>query len=175
MFISPKKNIAEFGIREGMSVADFGVGSGAYTRALSDKVGNKGKVYAIDIQKALLEKLESDLKEIGISNVNYIWGDVEKVAGTKIADQSLDAVVISNILFQIENKDSLINEARRILKKDGRLLLIDWSESYNNMGPARERVVAKSQALELFTKQGFKIEKEISVGEHHYGIIFLYE
>ena len=55
-FVTPEIVVSHFHIREGDVVADFGAGSGYYTPELSRRVGN-GRVYACEIQKALVEKV----------------------------------------------------------------------------------------------------------------------
>lgn len=175
MFTNPAQNILHLGLKEGMRVADFGAGAGHYSKAISPRVGYTGKVYAIEVQKDLVKKLESEIKHWGLSNIECIWGDIEKRGGTKIADHLMDRVIISNVLFQAEDKLGLIDEARRILKKDGEVLLIDWSESSGIMGPSKEKLITESMAKDLFEKRGFKFVEKISTSPHHYGIIFRYE
>lgn len=175
MFANPKQNVGKLLLKEGMFVADFGAGSGFYTKEASKKVGKTGKVYAIEVQKDMLKKLESDLKNDGIFNVDCIWGDIEKQGGTKIANGSMDAVIISNVLFQASDKLGVIDEAKRILKHGGKVLFIDWSDSFSGMGPAPMHLVKKEIAEELFTKRGFKVLENISESSHHYGIIFIHE
>ncbi len=175
MFTNPEQNILHLGLTEGMRVADFGAGTGFYSKACSGRVGYTGKVYAIEVQKDLVKKLESDIKQWGLSNIECIWGDIERRGGTKIADRSMDAVIVSNVLFQAEDKLGLIDEAKRVLKKGGKVLLIDWSGSFGGMGPTQEHVVTESVAKELFEKRGFKLIETISTGANHYGIIFTYE
>ena len=175
MFTNPEQNILHLGLKEGMRVADFGAGMGSYSKAVSYRVGISGKVYAIEVQKDLVKKLESEIKNWGISNIDCIWGDIEAKGGTKMSNNSMDAVIISNVLFQAEDKLGLIDEARRILKKDGRVLLVDWSYSLDGMGPSKESVVSENMAKELFENRGFKFLEKISTTVHHYGIIFKYE
>jgi ubiquinone/menaquinone biosynthesis C-methylase UbiE len=168
MFSNPDKNIASLLLQEGMKVADFGAGNGFTTRAIAKRVGHTGHVYAIEVQKELVLKLESELKEWGIHNVSVIWGDIEKKGGTKIAEHSLDAVVISSVLFQVEEKLGLIDEARRVLKPGGRVLLIEWESGVPG-------VVTPKKAEELFTLRGFTYVEKVAESSHHYGIIFKYE
>ena len=175
MFTNPEQNILHLGLKEGMRVADFGAGSGFYSKAVSKRVGFSGKVYAIEVQKEYLKKFEDEIKNSGIKNIECIWGDIETKGGTKIADNSMDAVIISNVLFQSEDKIGLIDEARRVLKKTGKVLLIEWSDSVGSMGPAFKYLISPSTAKELFEKRGFKLEENITTGAHHYGIIFKYE
>lgn len=174
MFINPEYTINQLGLREGMKVADFGAGSGAYTKLASAKVGSTGIVYAIEVQKDLVTRLESEVKKWGFSNVECLWADIEKKGGTKLADKSIDYVIISNVLFQAEDKLGLIDEAKRILKDDGRVLLIDWSDSYSGMGPAPHHLVTEEAARALFKQRGFRVMENISTSVHHYGIIFIH-
>lgn len=172
MFSDPAKNIEQLGLSKGMFVADFGAGSGFYTMSSAKAVGEKGRVYAIDVQKELIQKIKNQAKIEHLSNIEIIWGDVEKVGGSKMRDDSVDAVIIANILFQLSDKNNICLEAKRILKKGGRLLVVDWIDSFGNLGPRQEDIFSVSGAKEIFLKNGFAVEKEFNAGEHHYGLIF---
>ena len=97
-------------------------------------------------------------------------GDVEKIGGTKIKDGILDAVIVSNLLFQVEDKEKLVEEAQRILKPGGMLLLIEWSSL--DVSIRSKKVISKSKAREMFEKKGFIWFRDIDAGAYHYGIIF---
>lgn len=175
MFSNPEKNVAQLCLIEGMRVADFGAGTGFYSISAGKHVGHTGHVYAVEVQKDLVKKFESEIKELGIKNVECIWGNIEKLHGTKIADHSMDAVIIANVLFQAEDKLGLLDEARRILKKGGKVLLIEWLSSFSGMGPCVNHVVSPEMATDLFTKRGFSFVEKITTNPHHYGIIFSHE
>jgi len=171
-FADPKKHIAYFDLDAGMHVADFGVGAGHYAIAMAKIVGDEGRVYAIDIQKELLERVKRHAREAGVNNLEVIWGDIERVGGTRLKDASIDVVLLSNILFQIEEKSILLEEMHRILHAQGKVIVIDWSESFGNMGPHADAVVQLEVAERLFTEHDFKKDKTFDAGEHHYGCIF---
>lgn len=171
-FVDPEKNVALFGIKGGEHIADFGAGSGAYAFALSRCVGPRGMVYAVDIQKELLTKIKNEGNRLGLENIQVIWGDVEKTGGTKLGDASLDGVLLSNIAYQVSDKNELVNEAKRVLKNDGKVFLIEWSGSHGGLGPKPESVVDKNEITKLFNKAGFAREREIDAGSYHYGLIF---
>ncbi len=172
MFSDPVKNIAQSGILPGMQVADFGSGSGAHTMAVAKALMASGRVYAVDIDQGLLSKIKNTAVREGLYNVEVILGDIEKPSGTKLRDNSTDFVLLSNILFQVENKPAVLNEAKRILKQGGGVLVVDWADSFGNIGPKKDMVVTKEKAKELFEKSGFHMDKEIQAGSHHYGLIF---
>lgn len=171
-FSNPEENIKHLRIKEGDSVADFGSGSGHYAGLLSKLVGTNGRVYAVDIQKDLLNRLASDFHKSGITNVEIVWGDVENVGGSKLRSGSVDSVVISNILFQVDSKSGLVHECNRILKKGGLALLIDWSESFGGIGPQPNDVVDEQTAKKIFEQGGFILKESVASGAHHYGMIF---
>jgi len=172
MFADPQKNIDQLGLAIGAQVADMGSGSGFYTLAAARAVTGSGRVYSIDIQKDLLSRIKVAADKEKLFNIEIIWGDVEKIGGTRLGDASVDAIIISNLLFQITNKDIFIKEAKRILKKRGKALVVDWMSSFGGIGPKPDEVVTEKKATELFAAEGFAVEKNFSAGEHHYGIVF---
>ena len=171
-FSEPRDNILQLGLREGMKVGDFGAGSGHYSRAAAAIVGHSGKVYAIDVQEDVLKHLKLNTHDHHKSVIETVWGDIEKSGGTHLRDASIDAVIPSNTLFQIENREGLVAEIKRVLKPTGKLLLIDWSGSYSGMGPAPECVVSEHTAEEFFVSNAFAKEKSFKAGPHHYAIVF---
>src|SRR3989338_948223 len=169
MFSDPEKNLKTLPLRENDIVADLGAGTGFYSVAAGKMVPN-GKVYAIEVQKDFLTTIKEKAREAHLSNVECFWGNIEKIGGTKIGDNIVDAVIASNILFQVEDRDQFIEEAKRILKSQGKVLLIDWSDS-SSLGLLV--AVPKIKAREMFEKKGFIFEREIDAGAHHYGMILV--
>ena len=172
-FTNPEKNINELGIYEGMVVADLGAGTGAYVVPLAKRVGDTGSVYAVEVQKEFLANIKNLASRAGLKNVEVIWGDIERLGGTKLKDKIADAVVVSNVLFQVEDKKGLLAEAKRVLKEGGKLLLVDWKGSFNNLGPEPKAVVPAKDALNLCKSQGFTLKKEFNAGDHHYGFVMV--
>jgi len=128
MFSNPLKNLKSFGLRDDSIVADLGAGTGHYS-LIAGEIVSRGKVYAVELQKDFLTMIRNKVTDARLKNVEIIWGNVEKHGGTKIADSVVDAVIASNILFQVEDKEQFIEEMKRILKPKGRVLLVDWSPS----------------------------------------------
>lgn len=172
MFSDPVKNIESAGILPGQNIADFGAGSGHYSIAAAKALMATGRVYAIDAQKDLLSKLKNQAAREGLYNLEVIWGNIEKPNGVKLPDYSVDLVLLCNVFFQAENKDDLIKETKRVLRLGGRVLVVDWADSFGNLGPPPEMIIKKDEMAEIFQKAGFHLEKEISAGSHHYGMIY---
>ena len=167
MFTDPVKNLKALGLRENDVVADLGAGTGYYSIAAGHIV-SAGKVYAVEIVKDYLTTIKNKLREARVHNVEIIWGNVEKLGGTKIADGIIDAAIASNVLSQLPDKEKFILEIKRILKKTGKVLLIDWRED-SVMGA--KNVIPKEKTITMFEAKGFAVEREIDAGAHHYGMI----
>lgn len=172
MFSDPKKNLDQFDIMPTMSVGDFGSGAGFYSVPLAKMVGDKGRVYAIDIQKELLLKIKNDARKAHLFNIEIIWADFEEPLGLRLKDSVLDRGVISNTLFQIEHKSGFIKEVKRVLRPTGKILVIDWLDPFGGIGPERKKILPKDECLKLFKDEGFALEREINAGAHHYGFVF---
>jgi ubiquinone/menaquinone biosynthesis C-methylase UbiE len=172
MFLNPNQTIESLGLLPAMNVADFGAGSGFYALAAARAVGDRGKVFAIDIQKELLDRLKNEARRNKLLNIDVVWGDIEKPRGSGLRDSSVDSVLVTNVLFQVKDKTAVAKEALRVLKLRGSLLVVDWRDSFGSLGPRGEDVITVDQAQEIFILAGFSFEKRISAGEHHYGIIF---
>lgn len=176
MFTDPVKNLKAFGLREDNIVADLGAGTGYYTLAVGPMVP-RGKVYAIEITKDFLTTIKNKITEAHLENVEILWGNVEKLGGTQIGDNIVDAVIASNILFQVEDKNNFVEEIKRILKPKGKVLLVDWSVESPTDAPSDlpfaklKGAIPASKTREIFERKGFVLERDIDAGAHHYGMI----
>lgn len=168
MFSDPGANIAKLGVADGMKVVDLGAGSGFYSIEAAKKVGASGKVYAVDVQKNLLERLRSVALAQGIKNIEVVWGNAEKIGGTKLKDGIADRAIVSNILIQVAKPDDFALEVKRLVKPGGKILVIEWSEgSHIPQGT----LIPAAKAQTLFEKNGFKLEQSFPAGTSHYGLI----
>ncbi|MBL4644807.1 MAG: methyltransferase domain-containing protein [Candidatus Pacebacteria bacterium] len=172
-FSNPKQNAYRLGFKEGMKVADLGSGSGAYTSVLSDVVGTTGVVYAVDVQRDLLTRIQNNATREGKENIEIIWGDMEGENGVGIKDELLDGVLLSNTLFQVDDKIAVLKEAWRLLRPGGTLAVIEWKDSFGGLGPAQNMVVTQAEATLLCTDNGFALRSDFKAGEHHYGLVFI--
>jgi len=170
MFTDPVKNLKALRLRENDIVADLGAGTGYYSIAAGQIVA-RGKVYAVEIVKDFLATIKNKIAEARLDNVKILWGDIEKIGGTQIGDNIVDAAIASNVLFQVEDKNKFIKEIQRILKPGGRVLLIDWSAGSPGISP--KGVLSQNKAQSMFEEQGFILERKIDVGTYHYGMILV--
>lgn len=171
MFLTPEHLVRELYLKPGDRVLDVGCGTGVYTIALAGEVGNIGQVYAADVHRDALHTLAGTLDKRGIINVEMLWSDVEK--GIPIDAYSLDAAVLSNVLYQLEDKDKALSILAKLIKPEGQLLVVDWSDSFGGIGPHSSHVLQEEQAIAMVQSHGFRVLKRLPAGNYHYAFIAL--
>src|SRR3989344_3138636 len=171
-FLSPDLIINEFGLRPGMNVADFGSGAGYFTVLIAEKVGREGQVYALDIMESALDSVREKAKAVGIGNVEEIRANLEVPGSSSLTDQSQDVVLLANILFQSDKKVEIVREARRVLKDNGSLIIIDWEKGAGGVGPPGRLRTDKASMRSLTVNEGFVFEKAFDAGQFHFGMTF---
>ncbi len=168
-FLTPEHLVRELYLKPGERAADIGCGTGVYTIALAKEVGAMGQVYAVDVHRDALHTLAGTLDKRGIINVEMIWADVEKQIS--IDAYSLDAVVMSNILFQLDSIDKALSLISKLIKPEGQLLIVEWSDSHGGIGPHPSHVVQEEQAISLVQAHGFRLLKRLPAGDYHYAFL----
>jgi len=167
-FLNPKQTIDALSfLKENMIACDIGSGSGGWTIPLAKKLEN-GKVYAVDIKEEALSALRSKLDSERIYNVELILADIEK--GVKIQNNKVDLVIISNILFELNDKKKTLEEIKRILKEEGYLFIIDWKK-LGNVGP-KDHAISRDEMKEMASELNLKLEQDFDLGHYHWALIF---
>ena len=123
------------GIYDGSSVADLGAGGGWFTVRLARRVGPRGRVYAEDIQKPMIEAMDRRMQREGLHNVTMVLGTTED---PKLAPKSVDAVLIVGSYAEFERPVELLTNVRASLKPNGRLGIVDFRKDGYGPGPPLE-------------------------------------
>lgn len=171
-FMNPEEIVKKLDIKSGMTIADFGCGAGYFTIPIAKLVRNSGKVYAVDVLSSALEAVASKAKLYGLMNIKSIRANVEVVGGLKMEDKSVDLVVLANILFQCADHNSVLIEAKRILKDTGRIIIIDWVPKKIPLGPKFEHCLSEDYIKKLAIKNSLKFIRDVDISCHHYCMIF---
>jgi ubiquinone/menaquinone biosynthesis C-methylase UbiE len=171
-FIEPTVVASHFLLHPGDTVADFGAGAGVFVEILARVVGPSGRVIACEIQKELVEKIGDMARKKGLLQIDPKWSDLESETGIPIPDGTLDAGILVNTLFQLENKGGALREIHRCVRTGGKFFVIDWSDSFGGLGPQYDQVVSQRDAQAYVEAAGFVFERSFDAGDHHYGLAF---
>ena len=167
-FLSPEKILDQLELTKNMSGAEFGCGTGHWAIELAKRLTN-GIVYAIDVQEAVLSSLKSRAEQEYVTNLRTLQGDLSQERGSGLPSKGIDIVLIPNMLFQVEDRKAVIEEAKRVLRQEGIMVVIDWKKEKiltldQGYAPTTE---IKKISLDL----GLEIIKEFSAGSHHWGLV----
>jgi len=129
-FIRPRGNILmETGIELGDHILDYGCGPGGYLPPAVELVGNSGRIYALDINPLATKRVEKIAMKRQIANVETICSECK----TGLQDDSLDAVLLYDILHMLSDPNGVLNELHRVLKPNGILSFNDHHMKENEI------------------------------------------
>ncbi|MEA1897409.1 MAG: class I SAM-dependent methyltransferase [Bacteroidota bacterium] len=139
-----KKEIVRSGIKEGSHVLDYGCGPGFSTIPAAKIVGSQGMIYALDIHPLSVKIIEKKIKKHNLKNVKTILTG----NGTGLPGESIDVVLLFNVIFSINDKEKLIDELHRVLKKGGVISIVN-----NGLGSKFKKKQVTDECLtEIFCK-----------------------
>ncbi|TKJ28017.1 MAG: dimethylmenaquinone methyltransferase [Promethearchaeota archaeon Loki_b31] len=137
-------------LKPGMTVVEIGPGKGSYTKAIAKKIQPNGKVFAIDIQESIINRLKKKIKK---ENIQNIIPKIEDAYNLSFEDESVDRIFAITCLPEIPDPIRALREFKRILKPDG---IISLSELFLDPDyPLRrtEKRWAKEAGLDFY--EGF--------------------
>lgn len=172
--MDPELIAAGFGLTEGMRVADFGSGAGYFTIIMAKKVGDSGSVTAIDLMNFALDTLRAKANAEGLGNIQTVRSNLEILGSSGLASDSQDVVLLANILFQNSNKAMILDEAKRVVKPGGALIVIDWRKGTGGFGPP-DHLRTEEGAMKQLVLAGdntLQFMATIDAGIFHYGLKF---
>jgi len=122
---SPDKVVQRSGIQKDMQVLEIGCGSGAFTTFVARAVGNKGNVYALDIQPEMLQQLENKLSQPENKDITNIKLIESSAYDLPFDDNSLDLVYMITVFGEIPDHNKALQEIKRVLKPGGILAITE--------------------------------------------------
>jgi ubiquinone/menaquinone biosynthesis C-methylase UbiE len=164
--LNDKAILENLDIQMGQTTLDAGCGNGYMSKKFSKLVGNTGKVFALDTDKASIDILK---KQVEKSNIITLVGDITQ--RTELEDRSLDLVYLSTVfhIFKIQQIEGFIKEIKRILKSKAQLAIVNINKEETGFGPSIE---IRSSPEDLKQKLPFIPRGLFEVGEHFYMQLF---
>ncbi len=120
---APDQVIAELELTAGAVVADVGAGTGYFTWRLARAVGPEGRVYAVDIQPEMLERLEARMRTQGVSNVVRVLGAERD---PRLPPGQLDLVLLVDVYHEFAWPHEMLEAICRALKPGGRVAFVEY-------------------------------------------------
>jgi ubiquinone/menaquinone biosynthesis C-methylase UbiE len=152
----PDRAIDALKIEKGSTVADIGAGSGYMTVKLARKVGPQGRVYANDIQPAMLDLLNKRLGKSKVTNVTVVLGAQDD---PRLPLDALDLVLMVDVYHELSQPQLMLRHIRASLKPGGRLALLEYRKEDPNIPIKPEHKMSVADARLEVEAEGFKLTK----------------
>ena len=120
---APTKAVAALNIQPGQTVADIGAGSGYYSTRLARLVGPEGRVYANDIQQAMLDIVRDRIGRERISNIELVLGTP---TDPRLPREAVDLAIMVDVYHEFSAPQVMLRRIRESLKPGGRLVLLEY-------------------------------------------------
>jgi ubiquinone/menaquinone biosynthesis C-methylase UbiE len=155
----PDRVMSDLALKPGAIVADVGCGSGYFTFRLAKAVGEKGRVFAADIDTKALTNLKNRMEKTPSKNIETIQSEP---TDTKLQPASCDAVLLCNVLHEASEPDRqpLVQSIARALKPGGFLFILDWKKSRDVPFDSYERKVARDDVIKFAADAGLSLDAE---------------
>lgn len=144
-------------LKLGMSVCDLGCGNGYWTLPMAKEVGESGAVYAVDIQREMLQMLVTRAAKAGLNNVKPILG---RVNDPMLPAETLDLVLMVDVYHEFSHPESMLWSIRRSLKPEGVVALLEYREEDPRVPIKPLHKMSKAQIMKEYGKNGFKLVRE---------------
>jgi len=157
-------------VAEGTTVADLGAGGGWFTMRLARRVGRHGRVYAVDVQRLMIEAIERRVEREGLTNnVTAVLGEY---ADPKLPSNAIDAVLIVDAFHEMEDPVLLLKNVSRTLRPQGRIGIIDYREGEGGPGPDATERVPPGVVISEAAAAGLKLVEQHKFLPYQYFLIF---
>lgn len=166
-------------IKEGMVVLDLGSGAGFDCFLAAKKVGKKGRVIGVDMTEQMINKARGNAKRYGFSNVEFRLGDIEELP---VDDETIDVVISNCVINLAPDKSKVFNEACRVLRKGGKMLVSDmvllkelstWQRKDKKLiAGCVGGAVLKDEYLKMIKDAGFRVKvvsEDRKISKRQYG------
>lgn len=155
--LDPATIFEKLDIKAEMVLADLGCGTGFFSIPAARRVK---KVFALDISQEMLDILKEKIKKEKITNIEVILSGESSIP---LSDKSVDILFMANVFHELEDK--LLKEVKRVLKMNGRLMIIDWKKMKMDFGPPLQERLDEKEVIDICYGNGIK-ETSINADEH---------
>ena len=157
-------------VAEGTTVADIGAGGGWFTMRLARRVGPNGRVYAVDVQRLMIEAIRRRVQREGLNNVTAVLGTNDDPRLSP--DARTDAVLIVDAFHEMDEPVVMLQNIARTLKPQGRIGIVDYREGEGGPGPLAEERVPPAVVISQAAAAGLKLVEEHTFLPYQYFLIF---
>ncbi len=152
----PEKIMDAIPIRPGMVIGEVGSGCGFFTRYLAKRVGPDGKVFANDINQAMLDGLKKAMSAQNLKNVDYVLG-LEK--DPRFPKGELDMVLLVEMIYLLSDPVSILKNIKPSLKLGAPVVIVEVDPTKGNSLAPGKKLYNREAILQIIDEAGYRIDR----------------
>ncbi len=153
---APESALDQMGVRQGITVADIGAGTGYFSIRLARRVGPTGRVYANDVQPEMLERIRIRCEKLDIHNIETVLGSE---ADPKLPAGRMDLILMVDVYHEFSQPQRMLDAIRTALKPDGRLVQLEYRKEDPEIPIRPDHKMSIPEVKTEVEAEGFKLEK----------------
>jgi ubiquinone/menaquinone biosynthesis C-methylase UbiE len=166
---APDRALEAIGLKRGDVVADIGAGVGYFTWRMAERVGPAGRIYANDIQPAMLEQLKKNVAARGLTNVVPVLGVEDD---PKLPSEALDMALMVDVYHEFSQPRKMLAKIRAALKPGGRLVLLEYRKEDPQVPIRLEHKMTVQEVRAEIEPEGFRFETSLESLPRQHILIF---
>jgi len=165
----PMEVITALDIKEGEVIADIGAGSGYFTFRFAHHVGDKGRVYAVDVSPDMVLYVNRRIRDLKLKNVTTVLAAPDDPL---LSDSSVDRIFFCEVWHHIENRPAYLALVKKMLKPGGQIIMVDFQKRELPFGPPVSMKIAREDLLREMEEAGYYLIKEHTFLPYQYFLVF---
>jgi precorrin-6B methylase 2 len=165
----PDLLLAALDLQPGMAVADVGAGTGYYAWQIAARVGETGRVHAVDVQPEMIALLKARMQQRGVRNVLPVLG---RATDTGLAPASIDLALMVDVYHELDHPREILDSILRSLRPGGRLVLVEYRAEDDSVPIKRLHKMSVAQIRREVGAQGFLWQRTVDTLPWQHIVIF---
>ena len=166
--LPPMEVLLKFGLSKTDTFADVGCGIGYFSIPAAQIIDKSNKVYALDISQEMLDETKKSAAMKGLTNLEYIKNEEYNLI---LPDDSISFCFSCNVLHEIKDLKHFVQELARLVKENGKLVIIEWNDNISNWGPPAAHRLASSYLSKLIKAEGLQVDSPVDIAGYFYALV----
>jgi arsenite methyltransferase len=165
----PDEVVKSLNLEPGDVIADIGAGRGYFTRLFAEAVHPGGQALGLEVTSYNVEAMKRDAESLGLDTYQALMVEMDDPG---LEPGSVDVVFLCNAYHHLNNRVNYFKKVASGLKKEGRVVIVDFYNRRMDVGPPPNHTLAKKAVLEEMKEAGYRLLSDRDFLEYQYYLEF---
>jgi len=165
----PDEVVKSLNLKPGDVIADIGAGDGYFTRRFAKAVSPGGEALGLEISSSKVESMKRDAERLGLDTYKAVLVEADDPG---FEPGSVNIIFLCDAYHHLRNRTEYFKKASRGLKKDGRVVIVDFYNKQMDIGPPPSHTVSKQVVLDEMKSAGYQLLRDKDFLQYQYYLEF---